>query len=60
MSRVMELPENSYEHWKAKFIDDLPSWFAERVSKTLRNNLGEIPYKDYTYGKLIGVCTQKG
>ncbi|XP_070036617.1 uncharacterized protein [Nicotiana tomentosiformis] len=60
MSRVMELPENKYEHWKAKFIDGLPSLFAERVRKTLRGSYGEIPYKDYTYGKLIGICTQEG
>nr|XP_016463397.1 PREDICTED: uncharacterized protein LOC107786445 [Nicotiana tabacum] len=56
----MELPENKYEYWKAKFIDGLPSLFAERVRKTLRDNYGEIPYKDYSYGKLIGVCTQEG
>ncbi|XP_070035992.1 uncharacterized protein [Nicotiana tomentosiformis] len=60
MSRVMELPENKYEHWKAKFIDGLPSLFAERVRKTLRGSYGEISYKDYTYEKLIGVCTQEG
>ncbi|XP_049347930.1 uncharacterized protein LOC125812495 [Solanum verrucosum] len=58
MSRVMELPENSYEHWKAKFIDGLPPLFAERVRKAMRTYHGEIPYKDYIYGKLIGVCTQ--
>jgi len=56
----MELPENKYEHWKAKFIYGLPPLFVERVRKVLRNNHGEIPYKDYTYGKLIGVCTQEG
>ncbi|XP_070020397.1 uncharacterized protein [Nicotiana sylvestris] len=55
MSRVMELPENKYEHWKAKFIDDLPSLFAERVRKVLRGSYGEIQYGNYTYGKLIGV-----
>ncbi|KAG5570725.1 hypothetical protein H5410_060491 [Solanum commersonii] len=60
MSRVMELPKNSYEHWKAKCIDGLPLLFAERVRKMLRNECGEIPYKDYTYGRLIGVCTQEG
>ncbi|XP_070002286.1 uncharacterized protein [Nicotiana sylvestris] len=31
MSRVMELSENKYEHWKVKFINGLPSLFAERV-----------------------------
>nr|XP_016464016.1 PREDICTED: uncharacterized protein LOC107787014 [Nicotiana tabacum] len=60
MSRVMELPENKFDHWKAKFIDGLPSLFAERVRKTLRGSYGEIPYNDYTYGKMIGICTQEG
>ncbi|XP_070040091.1 uncharacterized protein [Nicotiana tomentosiformis] len=53
MSRIMELPENKYDHWKAKFIDGLPSLFAERVRKTLRGSFGEISYKDYTYGKQL-------
>ncbi|KAG5605132.1 hypothetical protein H5410_026624 [Solanum commersonii] len=60
MSRVMELPKNSYEHWKAKFIDGHPPLFTKRARKTLRNDHGEIPYNDYTYGKLIGVYTQEG
>uniref|UniRef100_M1DRF7 Zinc knuckle family protein n=1 Tax=Solanum tuberosum TaxID=4113 RepID=M1DRF7_SOLTU len=60
MSRVMELPQNNYEHWKAKFIDGRPPLFAERVRKNLRNTVGEIPYRDYTYAKLIAVCTQEG
>ncbi|KAG5594636.1 hypothetical protein H5410_035868 [Solanum commersonii] len=42
MSRVMELPENGLEHWKAKTPQ------------------GAIPYGAFTYGKLIGVCTQEG
>ncbi|KAG5580828.1 hypothetical protein H5410_051455 [Solanum commersonii] len=60
LSRVMELPENGLEFWKAKFIDGLPSLFAERVKKTLRNPQGIIPYSDFTYGKIIGACTQEG
>ncbi|WMV09102.1 hypothetical protein MTR67_002487 [Solanum verrucosum] len=60
LSRVMELPENGLEFWKAKFIDGLPSLFAERVKKTLRDPQGIIPYNHYTYGKLIGACTQEG
>nr|XP_033513040.1 uncharacterized protein LOC117277755 [Nicotiana tomentosiformis] len=60
MSRVMELPENRYEHWKAKFIDGLPSLFAERVRNVLKGSCGEILYNNYTYGKLIGVCTEEG
>jgi len=60
MSRVMELPENGLEHWKAKFIDGLPQLFAERVKKTLRTPQGAIPYGAFTYGKLIEACTQEG
>ncbi|KAG5580834.1 hypothetical protein H5410_051461 [Solanum commersonii] len=56
----MELPENGLEFWKAKFIDGLPPLFAERVKKTLRDPQGIIPYNNYTYGKLIGACTQEG
>ncbi|KAG5630279.1 hypothetical protein H5410_001996 [Solanum commersonii] len=54
LSRVMELPENGLEFWKAKFIDGLPLLFAERVKKTLRDPQGIIPYSNFTYGKLIG------
>ncbi|KAG5598475.1 hypothetical protein H5410_029845 [Solanum commersonii] len=60
LSRVMELPENGLEFWKAKFIDGLPSLFTERVKKILRNAQGIIPYRDFTYGNLIGACTQEG
>ncbi|KAG5599734.1 hypothetical protein H5410_031104 [Solanum commersonii] len=41
------------------FIDDLPPLFAERVRKALGGNSIEIPYKDLTYGKIIGTCTQE-
>ncbi|KAG5576928.1 hypothetical protein H5410_057062 [Solanum commersonii] len=60
LGRVMELPKNKFEHWKAKFIDGLPPLFVERVRKALRGSHGEIPYKDYTYGKIIGTFTQEG
>ncbi|KAG5577033.1 hypothetical protein H5410_057167 [Solanum commersonii] len=60
LSRVMELPENGLEFWKVKFIDGLPLLFAERVKKTQRDSQGIIPYNNYTYGKLIGACTQEG
>ncbi|KAG5590219.1 hypothetical protein H5410_040733 [Solanum commersonii] len=56
----MELLKNGLEFWKAKFIDGLPSLFAERVKKTLGDPQGIIPYNNFTYGKLIGVCTQEG
>ncbi|KAG5572215.1 hypothetical protein H5410_061981 [Solanum commersonii] len=60
LSWVMELPENGLEHWKVKFIDGLPPLFEETVKKTLQNLHGAIPYGTYTYGKLIGACTQEG
>lgn len=60
LSRVMDLPESNSDHWKAKFIDSLPYLFAERVRETLRGNNTQIPYNVYTYGTLIGVCTQEG
>ncbi|KAG5585166.1 hypothetical protein H5410_045600 [Solanum commersonii] len=60
LSLVMELPKNGLEFWKAKFIDGLPPLFVERVKKTLRDSQGIIPYNNYTYGKLIGACTQEG
>ncbi|KAG5606408.1 hypothetical protein H5410_027900 [Solanum commersonii] len=55
MSRVMEIPENDIEHWKAKFIDGFPSLFVERVKKTLRNLQGAIPYNTFTYGKQLKI-----
>ncbi|KAL9684625.1 hypothetical protein QQ045_022066 [Rhodiola kirilowii] len=60
LSSVMELPECNSTHWKSKFIDGLPSLFAERITNALRENHPSIPYENYTYGKLIGVCTQEG
>ncbi|KAG5576933.1 hypothetical protein H5410_057067 [Solanum commersonii] len=52
---------NQHEaHWKARSIDGLPLLLAESVLKALRGSHGEIPYKDYTYGKLIETCTQEG
>ncbi|KAG5630937.1 hypothetical protein H5410_002654 [Solanum commersonii] len=37
-----------------------PPLIAERVKKTLRDVQGVILYGVYTYGKLIGACTQEG
>ncbi|KAG5609736.1 hypothetical protein H5410_021017 [Solanum commersonii] len=60
LSRVMELPECNRTHWKSKFIDVLPTLFAERVRKTLRGENHSINYENYTYGKLISTCIQEG
>ena len=56
----MELPESNSSHWKSKFIDELPTLFAERIRKILRGDVISINYDSYTYGKLISVCTHKG
>ncbi|KAG5591078.1 hypothetical protein H5410_041592, partial [Solanum commersonii] len=37
-----------------------PKKNSERVKKTLRDPQGIIPYSNFTYGKLIGACTQEG
>ncbi|KAG5570172.1 hypothetical protein H5410_059938 [Solanum commersonii] len=59
LSRVMKLPENGLEFLKAKFIDGLPSLFAERVKKTLRNPQEIIPYSDFTMESLLGLVRKK-
>ncbi|KAG5576988.1 hypothetical protein H5410_057122 [Solanum commersonii] len=60
IQRVMELPECHSTHWKSKFIDGLPTPFAESVRKAIRGENHSINYVDYTYGKLISACVQKG
>ena len=60
LSRVTELPECNNIHWKSKFIDGLPSLFAERIRKKLRKDQINIPYESYTYGALIDTCIQEG
>ncbi|KAG5592754.1 hypothetical protein H5410_043268 [Solanum commersonii] len=60
LCRVMELPECNNTHWKSKFIDGLPTLFAERVRRSLRGDDHSINYDNYTYGKLISACVQEG
>ncbi|KAG5587048.1 hypothetical protein H5410_047482 [Solanum commersonii] len=60
LCRVMELPECNNTHWKSKFIDGLPTLFAERVRKYLKGDDHSINYDNYTYGKLISACVQEG
>ncbi|KAG5580731.1 hypothetical protein H5410_051358 [Solanum commersonii] len=56
----MELPECNSTYWKSKFIDGLPTLFAERVRKAIRGDNHSINYDDYTYGKLISAYVQEG
>ncbi|KAG5631797.1 hypothetical protein H5410_003514 [Solanum commersonii] len=60
LCRVMKLPECNSTHWKSKFIDGLPTLFAERVRRYLRGDDHTINYDNYTYGKLISACVQEG
>ncbi|XP_055824316.1 uncharacterized protein LOC129892793 [Solanum dulcamara] len=53
LSRVMDLPESNSVHWKTKFIDGLPSLFAERVRKILRGTNTAIPYDVFTYAQQL-------
>ncbi|KAG5630650.1 hypothetical protein H5410_002367 [Solanum commersonii] len=50
------------EHFNGRFTNQyeiVRSLLNERVNKTLRNSQGAIPYGAYTYGKVIGACTQE-
>ena len=60
--KVMQRSDANSEHWKAKFIDGLPSLFVEKVRKKLRdkNNSINIPYDQYNYGMLIGIVIDEG
>ncbi|KAG5591044.1 hypothetical protein H5410_041558 [Solanum commersonii] len=60
LCRVMKLLECNSTHWKSKFIDELPTLFAERVRKAIRGDNHSINYDNYTYGKLISTCVQEG
>ncbi|XP_028092633.1 uncharacterized protein LOC114292817 [Camellia sinensis] len=62
LMKVMQRADRSAEHWKAKFIDSLPTLFAERVRKKLRDRHRSIsiPYYQYTYGQLVGLVTDEG
>ncbi|KAG5572774.1 hypothetical protein H5410_062540 [Solanum commersonii] len=50
----------SFKYYKkSKFIDGLPTLFAERVRRSLRGDDHSINYDNYTYGKLISACVQE-
>ncbi|KAG5616159.1 hypothetical protein H5410_015983 [Solanum commersonii] len=50
---------NQYETIRS-LLNGLRCRHLERVKKTLRDPQGIIPYSNFTYGKLIGACTQEG
>ena len=56
---MLKIDANSI-YWKTKFIDELPSLFAERVCNKLRENNGVINYESYTYGQLNAAVISEG
>ncbi|KAG5576935.1 hypothetical protein H5410_057069 [Solanum commersonii] len=49
------------EHFNGRFTNQHETVCTLlNVCKALRGSHGEIPYKDYNNGKLIGTCTQEG
>lgn len=61
LMKVMQRSDANSEHWKAKFIDGLPTFFAEKVRKKLRDKHDRmsIPYDQYSYGHLISVIIEE-
>ncbi|KAF9602028.1 hypothetical protein IFM89_024785 [Coptis chinensis] len=62
LAKVLQLHDANSEHWKSKFIDGLPNFFAEKVRKKLRdlNGGSNISYESHTYGSLISQVIQEG
>ncbi|HEX7868547.1 MAG TPA: hypothetical protein VF455_00395, partial [Chryseobacterium sp.] len=60
--KVMQRSDANSEHWKAKFVDGVPTFFAEKVRKKLRDKHDRmsIPYDQYSYGHLISVIIEEG
>jgi hypothetical protein len=58
----MQLRHPNDVHWKSKFIDGLPSLFAEKVRNSLRiqNDGININYENLTYGELTNCCINEG
>ncbi|XP_021690789.1 uncharacterized protein LOC110672342 [Hevea brasiliensis] len=53
--------DNQFDFWKEKFLSRLPSLFAERVKKQIRDkNSGALPYNHYTYGELASEVVSTG
>ncbi|KAL4188588.1 hypothetical protein AMTRI_Chr08g161070 [Amborella trichopoda] len=59
-SRLLSREDSQQDHWKEKFIAELPYLFAEKVKTRLKNkNGGIIPYSVYTLGELsTEICAE--
>ena len=61
LAKVMTRGDAKAPYWKEKFLYGLPRALTEKVQETLREKYnGTIPYKDLTYGDLIGEVKKEG
>ncbi|XP_043687484.1 uncharacterized protein LOC122638696 [Telopea speciosissima] len=61
MTKVLTREDANSPFWKEKFITGLPSVFSEKIKQRLRKeNNGEIPYQNLTYGDLINTIHEEG
>ncbi|XP_043725526.1 uncharacterized protein LOC122672090 [Telopea speciosissima] len=61
MTKVLTREDANSPFWKEKFITGLPSVFSEKIKQRLRKeNNGEIPYGNLTYGDLINTIHAEG
>ncbi|XP_058192187.1 uncharacterized protein LOC131309594 [Rhododendron vialii] len=62
LAKVMQRTDANSEHWKSKFVDGLPYFFAEKIRKKMidQNNGLTINYDNYTYGQIIAIIIQEG
>ena len=60
LAKVMGIADANSTYWKAKFIDKLPSIFAEKVRHQLQGDAAQINFNNYTYGQLTTVVIKEG
>ncbi|XP_057989067.1 uncharacterized protein LOC131172131 [Hevea brasiliensis] len=60
-SLIFVREDNQYDFWKEKFLSGLPSLFAERVKKQIRDKHDNtLPYNQYTFGELASEVVTAG
>ncbi|KAL5736798.1 hypothetical protein ACOSQ2_031586 [Xanthoceras sorbifolium] len=67
-SKVFQRKDSSMDFWKERFLDGLPTLFAERVRTRIKNKYGgSIPWHALTYGDIsseivaegLAICTEQ-
>ncbi|KAL7235354.1 hypothetical protein ACSBR1_018786 [Camellia fascicularis] len=59
-SRVMLRDDCTKSFWKEKFINELPSLFANKIRDVLSQPTGIIEYDNLTYGDIISTIQKEG